>query len=251
LDGDDAWTPDKLAQLLPCFDEMPDLGFVYTDYLVVDAASEGDGKLRKPTRYRYNQKTQLRDLFIHGGPIIPSATIVRRDLFDQAGGFDPQIKFNAESDLWLRCASLSPFHHHDAITVRKREWEGSRGSLHFALQKLECKKMITDKILALAPELAPAARKREAQILYKTGLYHLQAGHNSVARGFFAKALSKAKYHPKALVAWVMTVVLRDPNPALGKLRSLRNRVLSGRTLAENAFRSRPGAKHAEGKHDV
>jgi hypothetical protein len=48
------------------------------------------------------------------------SVLVRRDLVLRAGGFDPDLLYLEDWDLWLRCTAMMPFGTSDAVTSRFR-----------------------------------------------------------------------------------------------------------------------------------
>jgi len=66
---------------------------------------------------------------LHRSAIItPGSAIVRRDIFEQAGGFTGGTEPMEDRDLWLRCGLLAPVVHCDAVVLDKTYREGSHGS---------------------------------------------------------------------------------------------------------------------------
>ena len=104
LDADDAWHPDKLARQLPLFRD-PRVGVAYCHRTLIDEAG---------TPYPAQPAQSL-----PAGPTLPaifarnfvcfSSAVVRREAFELAGGFDPDLDLAIDYDLWLRVAAHAEF----------------------------------------------------------------------------------------------------------------------------------------------
>jgi len=96
LDDDDIWLPEKLEKQLELIKKGYDL--VYSDYF----EKYPDGKkVRKRTKILcgnvYNELKQRN--------FIPtSSVVVRKDVIDEVGGFDENLSYAEDWDLWLRIA---------------------------------------------------------------------------------------------------------------------------------------------------
>ena len=105
LDSDDVWRPGKIARQITWLLKHPDHGMVFTDAAIMDARGQIDlaaGTFL--TQNRWSGRTSLEELF--SGNFIPNPTpLVRRAVFDGAGGFDPSL-YHADYDLWLRIRAV-------------------------------------------------------------------------------------------------------------------------------------------------
>ena len=104
LDADDAWHPEKLAQQLPLFRD-PRVGVAYCHRTLIDETNTPHAV----------QPAQL----LAEGPTLPaifarnfvcfSSAVVRREVFELSGGFDPDLDLAIDYDLWLRVATHTEF----------------------------------------------------------------------------------------------------------------------------------------------
>ena len=117
LDGDDVWHPEKLERQLEAMAEAPKAGVCHCTCQMVDE----DLKLLRRLHLRSNGSL-LRNLLIHGNVVgIPSVVIVRRELLDQVGYFDPTLSYCADWDLWIRLARHTEFCYLDEALVSWRQ----------------------------------------------------------------------------------------------------------------------------------
>ena len=109
LDSDDRWYPNKLELQVEALDKNPQAGLVYSD---VDLIDEEGNLLEKAHLLRRSKKSKrLPESFIgnHMFPF-PSTVLLRKDIFEKAGGFDPSFYQNAEDFLlWARIYRVSEF----------------------------------------------------------------------------------------------------------------------------------------------
>ena len=94
-DSDDAWRPGKLAQQLPAFRD-PRVGMAYSRALL-----HGRRKAPFPPIARLPSGA-LHALLLRGNLFCTPTVVVRRRLFEDAGGFDPAFPQLEDWDLWVR-----------------------------------------------------------------------------------------------------------------------------------------------------
>src|SRR5215207_6216464 len=51
----------------------------------------------------------------------PGAALIRRSLFEEAGGFRTEFNTTADRDFWLRAGMLAPFAYVEEVVIEKRE----------------------------------------------------------------------------------------------------------------------------------
>lgn len=108
LDSDDLWHPNKLQRQIEAFAEKPELGLVSTqaywinyEGLLLRQAPHGHGRENNDISW---QDLVLDNVVAGGG----SAAMVRRSCLSHVGGFDSDIRFGEEWDLWIRLARHYP-----------------------------------------------------------------------------------------------------------------------------------------------
>jgi GT2 family glycosyltransferase len=101
LDADDYYHPERLARQVERFEKWSAIGFGYCDIIRVDV----DGKVVDDYEVRTARIVLDGDIFeslLVGGYFPPHTVIVRREVFEGSGGFDPDLGGHADLDLWLR-----------------------------------------------------------------------------------------------------------------------------------------------------
>jgi glycosyltransferase involved in cell wall biosynthesis len=106
VDSDDLIAPRALAETAAVLDGSPEVGVVYTSYVVMDEA----GNVRGPgsrCRIPYSPQRLLVDFMTF------QFRLLRRGVFDQVGGIDPSMQSAEDYDLCLRLSEVTRFHHVD------------------------------------------------------------------------------------------------------------------------------------------
>lgn len=105
LDADDTWFPAKLERQLDALTQTPGYRLCYTGFRFVD------DQMRSLRDHRPRQfDDALEGLLFHGNIVSSICTVlVERALFDQVGGFDPELSQCADWDMWVRLARTTRF----------------------------------------------------------------------------------------------------------------------------------------------
>lgn len=114
LDGDDQWLPRKLELQLPLFANKS-VGVVYSRRELMD--EKGDS-LPQPSAKMMRGK--IYDGLLIQNTICFSSVVVRREVFEKVGAFDPSIGLAIDYDLWLRVAREFEFDYVDEPLVKYR-----------------------------------------------------------------------------------------------------------------------------------
>ena len=113
LDCDDLWAPNHLEVLAHYLQQHPECGAVHNAVQVHDSARIHRKTLLQPEHFLLNAADP--------SPVMPSAALVRRDIFLRAGMMDPSVRIGEDYDFFLRVALLGPIHYVDEpLTVRRR-----------------------------------------------------------------------------------------------------------------------------------
>jgi glycosyltransferase involved in cell wall biosynthesis len=127
-DADDLWMPRKLELQVPCFEDRPQIGVVYTNVVHVDINN------REIETYRTQRHNGLiaEKLFLENF-VTGSSSIIRRECFDEHL-YDESLKTCADFDLWLRLSPKYEFFYLDEITYRYRQWPNQASNPRNTLQ---------------------------------------------------------------------------------------------------------------------
>lgn len=108
-DDDDRWAPDKLRAQLEALDRSPAARWGASSAVVVDTDDQIMGVERSLRAEDATEHLLTMNLVPAGG----SGVIAERSLFEEAGGFDPQLSVLADWDLWTKFALLAEVVHVD------------------------------------------------------------------------------------------------------------------------------------------
>jgi GT2 family glycosyltransferase len=104
LDADDVWMPHKVATAMRHLREHPEIGWFTTDcYLMYDDRRTDEryyGSMVADAFPPADHAEQVR--WIAQRNFMSVACLIRRDLFDRFGGFDPRLRRTEDYDLWIR-----------------------------------------------------------------------------------------------------------------------------------------------------
>jgi glycosyltransferase involved in cell wall biosynthesis len=181
LDGDDFWAPEKLASQLPAFARnKSSIGLVYGDFIEFSSDEARDGRIITVRRFDPESSHQLRDYFVHDGPIVPSTVVVRRSVFDDVGLFDESLRIGEDTEFYLRVAERWRFCHvPGAFTFKRRHI----GQLSWRLEALlPNAALLTQRFSSRHPELGPLAGRRMARL-------HAKVSADCAMKGEWRKAL--------------------------------------------------------------
>jgi len=106
LDSDDEWLPEKTERQLAWLEAHPDAGMVLCDVERVDS----EGRLIDVFRRRDVIREDGRVLrwVIHNPALAPASAILRREVFEDVGGFDESLRTAEDIDFHLRIARRWP-----------------------------------------------------------------------------------------------------------------------------------------------
>lgn len=102
LDSDDMWVSEKLERQINIFEENDDIALVYSNFIRVNDAGEHIGLGIKP-------KTIIsgfifREILLRKVYVPLQTWIVRKDCFEEVGGFDTEFRTSHDRDMIVRIA---------------------------------------------------------------------------------------------------------------------------------------------------
>ena len=104
VDSDDLLHPQALAATAEVLNSQPDVGMVYTDYLVIDEQGQVKG-LGSRCQISYSPQRLLVDFMTF------HFRLMRRSVYEQTGGIDPEFNAAGDYDLCLRLSEVTQIHH--------------------------------------------------------------------------------------------------------------------------------------------
>ena len=99
LDADDLWEPEKLRLQVDILEQNLEVGLVYTWLALVDMDAQPTGRFLQSNQEGWVWRDLIHRNFVGCG----STPLIRRDCFEQEGGFDENLgSYMEDLDMWLR-----------------------------------------------------------------------------------------------------------------------------------------------------
>jgi glycosyltransferase involved in cell wall biosynthesis len=196
LDADDIWEPEMLERTVAALDRLPSSVLAYTDVTIVD--SSGRSLNATLVGNSLGRAPQLDDLFVSLWPIMPSAVVMRRSVFDAIGGFSEAFRGLGYEDvfMWMRARELGEFAYLPEPLVRWR-FSAFPHPLKRARKERDAAKvfegLVRERWQRSAALLIKARERAPRSLLGYIGLRALANGDRATARSAFALAI---RYDP-------------------------------------------------------
>jgi glycosyltransferase involved in cell wall biosynthesis len=119
LDDDDIWMPEMLSRCVEVLDHEPQCALTYTNaHLTHD-----DGKMivAPAVDAEHAHAPSMDDLLTQWWPIIPSAALIRRQVFDACEGFHEELRANEDVYFWLLAREQGHFRYIPDCLVHKAD----------------------------------------------------------------------------------------------------------------------------------
>lgn len=102
LDSDDEWLPDKTARQFDWLQSHPDAGMVLCDVARVDAQHREIDVFHRRDVIR--EDGWVLRWILHNPALVPASVMMRREVFDDVGGFDESLRTAEDIEYHLRVA---------------------------------------------------------------------------------------------------------------------------------------------------
>ena len=192
LDADDIWEPELLERTVAVLARLPHSVLAYTDVTVVD--SSGRPLNTALVSNSLGRAPQLDDLFVTLWPIMPSAVVMRRGVFDAIGGFSEAFRALGYEDvfMWMCARELGEFAYLPEPLVRWR-FSAFPHPLKEARKERDSARvfegLVRERWHRSAAPLIRARERAPRSILGYIGLRALAEGDPTTARNAFALAI--------------------------------------------------------------
>lgn len=211
LDADDVWTENKTSEQLAVLQANPGLGLVASDMAEIDIA----GEIITPSVLAAHGLLPFFQA-LNGAPVpqavrrlveknfIPTGTVIaRRDLLVELGGFQPDIRYGEDLELWARIAARAPVVCLPRVHMLRRQ-HGSNATQATAPMLRDLVKVMQNLRAACSPEIRAQGADPDALVaraLFDVGFWFFTAEELGTARAAFDQSLSEKPLLKTALYA--------------------------------------------------
>lgn len=191
LDADDTWRQGMVARTVAALDAHPDCVLAYCNLGIVD--SEGRALGANIIGPAFDHPPALDEMLRHPWPIMPSAVVVRRSVFDAVGGFVEELGTSFDDIYFCLVArERGPFHY---IAEPLGTWRFSvfprrlkRRPLHYR-EREALGRLVRERFGVAADGLLRSRMRSSRSILGYLGLRAMHEGNRALARRAFVEAL--------------------------------------------------------------
>jgi glycosyltransferase involved in cell wall biosynthesis len=218
LDADDVWLPGKLRLQVDHLERHADVAMCCTRWHLLHPDATG--------RYRIEPA-----LAPESAPVDPkcrgwiycellldcevwtSTVVMRRELFDLVGGFDPELRRGQDYDYWLRASRLTPIDRLDLPLALYRMQVAHDRKFPDTNWELTVIRSALERWGPAGPDgrVLPEAQLRERlwALSYRFGRMQYQGGRYALARASFTAALREQPAHLKTML-WAFASSLKQ-----------------------------------------
>ena len=198
---DDLMAPDNLESKLRFLAEQMTVGLVHSNVVEIDA----EGGLLSETWYypprsddegRHDGAAYFQRLVTGVNIVCAPSVVMRREVFERLGGFDPRLPFTADWEMWLRTALFYDVGYLMRPLVRYRRHNGMETVKFSSSQQLEqshlAKMLAIEKHPDRVPDVEPLRRRISDEYLNRAlaqARRDLQDGRHVAASEHLAVAL--------------------------------------------------------------
>ena len=232
LDADDFWVPGKLRLQIEYLEPRPEVGVVYSKWLLWQANAEGHFSLPSLTPLHKRPAIVPQDSgwiytnLLFECRLLTSTVVLRRSVMEQVGMFNEELLRGQDYDYWLRLSRITQIHKLDRELVLYRIHGDNivkkYPNYNYGLMVLE---NTVSRWGLSGPDGSTVSKQRLrhhlGQLCFAFGYWHTQHGTHRIARDAFFKCL---RYHPTHLKGWMyflLTAMLSTFRQNRGELSAL------------------------------
>ncbi len=203
LDADDVWTAghlESVADLIP----QTSAELIHSGCVLFDGETDREIEVRAPAPHVVAEFP--RSLFSGAYVIQSSSVVLRHELWEDVGGFDPTFRYAEDREMWIRCARHGAKFLYTGLNTclyRKHPSSAARHGVAVALASAR----VFEKNIDWEAVPSRLRHTQAAAAWIAAGRIALRDDPHS-ARGFFGHALRHRAMHPPAFGYWLAATVL-------------------------------------------
>lgn len=195
LDADDVWMPRKLERQLPLFDRSDRIGVVHSRRTFID--QHGDILPTPPLDFHRGTVTAR---LLVANFVGFSTAVVRRECFEQLGGFDEAQAMGDDHDMWLRISTKYDFDYLEESTSYYRVWPRQLSNDY--MKRFECRMALMQRFLRQHPSAIDEETIKEAWATAYVGRGYQSARIEGKRFEAFRDFLCALRFRPLWPLAW-------------------------------------------------
>ena len=129
MDADDISIPNRLEMQVRFLDEHPNVGIVETAVAIIDNVD----RVLSTTRVA-SEPCLVEWQLLFGDLIAHASVMVRKEVYEKLGGYNPDILYAEDYDLWVRAAHITQISNIDHVLLGLRVHSGSVSREHAQAQ---------------------------------------------------------------------------------------------------------------------
>ena len=220
LDADDLWLPEKLGKQLKLFMADQELMLAFTAHRVFN--DNGFKDLNFSKNERLMKGDVVKNIFLYSH-VTTSTVMVRRQVFQEIGYFEENLKAAEDDNLWMRIALKFRIHLLDEVLVHYRWTENSLSRSEYNLLDGVLKNidLIEKKYPDLRKRLGRATIRRKMSNIYAYyGYYLFNIGNYAMSRRYYFRSIA---LYPK-INRLIYCFISMFPPAIIEKTRSIKRK---------------------------
>ena len=217
LDCDDLLLPNSIEKRVKALLNYNDFGLVFTDAMEFD--NNGDTKPFLRQFPWLNLKDDIFNQLLRGCFPLTSTVMVRREDYYKSNGFDENLRYGEDLDLFLRLSNITKFILLPEILTRRRMHPQQGCKIDF--DRWNSRTILYDKLLlqnTYTKEKRKNLREAKKFAYYKLGEVFWEAENYFKARDSFFKSVCINK---RSLIAFVYALISVLPTEIINILRKI------------------------------
>ncbi len=225
LDADDIWFPGKLRAQVDYFEQNPEVGVVFGQFIRWPALADGSfapaaslvQDASQFTRMDPERSGWLYTRLLDGLLVGMNTAVVRRSVYEAIGGFNEAMRQGEDYDFWLKASRVAEMHSlngpvalyriHGASAMHRLSPESHLANL------LKAASMRWGLTTLDGQSLAPGAfQERLARVHFDHGYVHYWRGDRTIARAAFWQALRNG-HRPLRSLVYICLSYLHSKGP--------------------------------------
>jgi|YelNatPaOPRAMG01_1025707.scaffolds.fasta_scaffold09899_2 glycosyltransferase involved in cell wall biosynthesis len=220
LDADDVWLPEFLSKTVAALNRSPGSALAFAEVMPLDENDNLVDDFVDPAQFE--GVPTLDDLLERWWPILPSAVVMRRDVFERCGGFCEEFRAPGYEDpwLWLLAREHGDFRRvHQALVLYRTARQPERIEKYAAGFRVFAR-LVKQRYGPRGAALVRHFRDSYVSALGYRGLLAMSRGDKRGARHAFLRALNYDPFSARTMLRMARTFMpLRLARAMTGRTR--------------------------------